>query len=129
MKLITTLLILLLFACSPKFISRIENKEEKNKLKSFLLDSTRKELSLFLDVKKTKKVFSVETCKVLDVIINTDSNFYIIITRGKYYTGYSNLSECYVKKGEQIKINSLIGKVDAKFSDDIFIQFFIKRPP
>ena len=57
---------------------------------------------------KTRAVFSGEVTRVISI---PNYNYVIMIRHGEYLTVYSNLSEVYVKKGDQVETKQSIGKV------------------
>jgi murein hydrolase activator len=61
-----------------------------------------------------EKVKNIHPGVVSQVLKIPGSNNAIIIKHGEYYTVYSNLSEVYVKKGENVKTGQEIGMPDSR---------------
>ena len=70
-----------------------------------------------VDIKTTKgsKVRSIFNGKVSNIIFSPSFQNAVLINHGEYFTVYSNLSEVFVKKGQELKTKDFIGLV---YTDD-----------
>ncbi len=66
-----------------------------------------------VDIKTTKgsKVRSIFNGKVSNIIFSPSFQNAVLINHGEYFTVYSNLSEVFVKKGQELKTKDFIGLV------------------
>ncbi|HIF15052.1 MAG TPA: hypothetical protein EYQ86_06960 [Bacteroidetes bacterium] len=70
-----------------------------------------------VDIKTTKgsKVRAIFNGKVSNIIFSPSFQNAVLINHGEYFTVYSNLSEVFVKKGQELKTKDFIGLV---YTDD-----------
>ena len=66
-----------------------------------------------IDIKTTKgsKMRAIFNGKVSNIIFSPSFQNAVLINHGEYFTVYSNLSEVFVKKGQEIKTKDFIGVV------------------
>ncbi len=66
-----------------------------------------------VDIKTTKgsKVRAIFNGKVSNIIFSPSFQNAVLINHGEYFTVYSNLSEVFVKKGQELKTKDFIGLV------------------
>jgi murein DD-endopeptidase MepM/ murein hydrolase activator NlpD len=51
----------------------------------------------------------------------------VIVKHGDYFTVYSNLDEVYVKKGDRVKTNQLLGRVHTNLKGETELHFEVRK--
>lgn len=64
---------------------------------------------------------------VASVTTISNTNMAVIVKHGDYFTVYSNLDEVYVKKGDQVKTNQLLGQVHTNLKGETELHFEVRK--
>ncbi len=76
-----------------------------------------------IQTKQDEKVNAVFDGKVTKIAVVPGMKYVVIIQHGNYYTVYARLKEVYVKMGQDIKVNDVIGEVNTDKDGVSEIQF------
>ncbi len=77
-----------------------------------------------IQTRQNEKVRAVFNGKVKRIaIIPGDLKYVVIVQHGEYYTVYASIKEVYVKVGQDVKTNDVIGEVNTLPSGDAEVHF------
>ena len=76
-----------------------------------------------IQTKENEKVSAVFDGKVTKIAVVPGMKYVVIVQHGNYYTVYARLKEVYVKMGQDIKVNSVIGEVNTDNDGVSEVQF------
>ena len=76
---------------------------------------------------KNSEARSIFDGMVASVTTISNTNVAVIVKHGDYFTVYSNLDEVYVKKGDQVKTNQLLGRVHTNLKGETELHFEVRK--